>query len=96
MAMFKRHEWPGNVRQLNNVIEASYINTPQNEITVGDLPEMFRDSLTRVKGGKSEADKIRTALNDNSWNISKASKKLNISRMTLYRKMVKYHISRNG
>jgi DNA-binding NtrC family response regulator len=94
LSLFKKYDWPGNVRQLNNVIEAAYINSPRFKISVTDLPDSFRENVINNKILSSELTKIRTVLGENGWNISKAAKQMSMSRMTLYRKMVKYHISR--
>lgn len=94
---FIRHAWPGNVRELKNVIEATFINEPARQIQVSDLPLWFRLSVSDVQGEESgtdeERDKVLTALLSTNWNKSKAAKRLNWSRMTLYRKMHKYHIA---
>jgi transcriptional regulator with PAS, ATPase and Fis domain len=94
-AMFNSYDWPGNIRQLNNVIEASFINSPLNVINYYDLPESFRMLVgSRHKKNNSECDKIHCLLVETGWNISKAAEKLSVSRMTLYRKMAKYQITR--
>ena len=91
--LFHHYDWPGNIRQLNNVIEASFINNPVHDIGFDDLPESFRSLLNR-KGGRTvnEHEKILKTLAETGWNISRASEKLDISRMTLYRKMTKDRI----
>lgn len=93
--LFHTYDWPGNIRQLNNVIEASFINSPLNVINYNDLPEFFR-MLVGSKNQKhnNECDKLQRVLLETGWNISKAAEKMSVSRMTLYRKMTKYRISR--
>lgn len=93
--LFHTYDWPGNVRQLNNVIEASFINSPLNVINYHDLPESFRMLVgSRHKKNNSECEKIQCLLAETGWNISKAAEKMSVSRMTLYRKMAKYQITR--
>jgi DNA-binding NtrC family response regulator len=87
------YDWPGNVRELINILEAAFINLPSPTVTVLDLPETFHKRLKEAKHlPKSERDQVLSALFDTKWNKSKAARRLHWSRMTLYRKMVKYDI----
>jgi transcriptional regulator with PAS, ATPase and Fis domain len=93
--LFVKYSWPGNIRQLNNVIEASFINSPVKVIQFNDLPESFRQLAEPMGGSRGgELDRIQGILSETGWNISKTAEKMKVSRMTLYRKMAKYHISR--
>ncbi len=95
MALFLSYSWPGNIRQLNNVIEASYINSPRHIITLKDLPESFMDVMvTKSRKTCDEFGSIEKALTEAGGNISKAATLMNVSRMTLYRKMARYGIIR--
>lgn len=94
MAMFHMFDWPGNVRQLNNVIEASFINHPGDVLEVRDLPDLFRNHFRKMPfRSQGEAFRIRQALLDAGNNKTEAAKQLNISRMTLYRKMARYNLA---
>ncbi len=88
-----RYDWPGNVRELMNLLEATFINLPQKEIAFADLPKLFQKKLNETKSAAtSERKKIFSALLETKWNKSQAARKLQWSRMTLYRKMMKYNI----
>lgn len=88
------HNWPGNVRELKNVIEAAFISLDQ-EATLVHLPPLFSDAVLRKEEiGEAESDRILTALSQTRWNKSRAAEKLQWSRMTLYRKMTRYRISK--
>lgn len=88
-----RYDWPGNVRELMNLLEATFINLPQKEIAFADLPKLFQKKLNETKSAAtSERKKIFSALLETKWNKSQAARKLHWSRMTLYRKMMKYNI----
>jgi transcriptional regulator of acetoin/glycerol metabolism len=88
------YDWPGNVRELLNLLEAAFINLPSHRITLMDLPQPFRRRLEEVRElPEKERDRVLSALFATNWNKSKAAEKLQWSRMTLYRKMVKYNIS---
>ena len=90
-----RYDWPGNVREVKNLIEAIFINLPPTRVTRIDLPEPFRQ---RLKGTKKlspdERTQLLSVLFATNWNMSKAAQELHWSRMTVYRKMTKYHIVR--
>jgi len=67
------------------------------QITFTDLPEQFRRRLSNAKQlPLDERDPLLSILISTNWNISKAAQKLHWSRMTIYRKMAKYHIHRKG
>jgi DNA-binding NtrC family response regulator len=88
------HNWPGNVRELKNVIEAAFISLDP-EATLVHLPPLFSDAVLRKEEiGEAESDRILTALSQTRWNKSRAAEKLQWSRMTLYRKMTRYRISK--
>jgi transcriptional regulator with PAS, ATPase and Fis domain len=85
--------WPGNVRELKNLLEATFINLPSRMIKFTDLPEAFQRQLKETETlPQNERDRMLFALFATNWNKSKAAQKLHWSRMTLYRKMAKYHI----
>jgi transcriptional regulator with PAS, ATPase and Fis domain len=89
------YNWPGNVRELKNIIESTFINLPPKKISFMDLPEMFKKKLKEDNRlNESEKEKLLSALLATSWNVSKCAQMLKWSRMTLYRKMAKYQISR--
>ncbi len=89
-----RYDWPGNVREVRNLIEAAFINLPSRKICFMDLPEQFQRRFAEADGlPQDERACVLSALSATNWNKSKAAQKLRWSRMTLYRKMVKYHLS---
>lgn len=88
-----QYDWPGNIRELKNLMEATFINLPHRRISLVDLPKIFQQHLLELEGSpKSERDQMLSALFSTNWNKSKAAEKLHWSRMTLYRKMAKYSI----
>jgi len=91
-----QHDWPGNVRELRNVLEASFINLPQAEVDEIDLPA---DVAARIGGrdrrGRDDREHLLSVLAATKWNKSKAAQELRWSRMTLYRKLAKYHLTTN-
>ncbi|MCH8041090.1 MAG: sigma-54-dependent Fis family transcriptional regulator [Nitrospinae bacterium] len=89
-----QYTWPGNIRELKNLLEATFINLPQRTISLIDLPVQFRAKAKECeKLPQAEGDRMLSALLATNWNRSKAAEKLHWSRMTLYRKMQKYRVS---
>lgn len=97
MRLFLCYHWPGNIRELRNVIESALITHPEQTIRASDLPQTFRPKVAKIDNETSEQEGERevllAALFSTNWNKSRAAKKLNWSRMTIYRKMHKYHIN---
>jgi transcriptional regulator of acetoin/glycerol metabolism len=88
-----RYEWPGNVRELMNVLESTYINLPNGKIDKADLPSYIKKKLSENQHLPSdERKRIVHALIETQWNKSTAAKKLNWSRVTLYRKISRHKI----
>ena len=97
LAGLLRYDWPGNVRELRNTIEAAFVNLPSRSIGLTDLPEEFRRRLGEAREAPPlEREQLVSALFSTNWNKSKAAEQLHWSRMTLYRKMAKYHVTRSG
>ena len=93
MEALKNYDWPGNIRELNNVIERAIIMCGGNIITAGDLPLEIQESHNLLYEcdlkGLSMKDAMKKylvwVLEENGGNISKASKILQVSRSTIYR-----------
>jgi DNA-binding NtrC family response regulator len=91
-----RYDWPGNIRELKNLLEAIFVNLPQSQISVNDFPEPFRRHLAEIVDyPQDERDRLLAVLFATNWNKSKAAHELHWSRMTIYRKIAKYHINRS-
>ncbi len=94
LALLVQYDWPGNIRELKNLVEATLINSPSRWATVSDLPDQFQRLFSDLENlNESELERLLAVLCATNWNKSKAAQKLNWSRMTLYRKMAKYRIS---
>jgi DNA-binding NtrC family response regulator len=93
MACLIRYDWPGNVRELKNLLEGIYINLPRGPVTRLELPDRIRRHLeAAAETSSGERDRLLSALLETRWNKSKAAERLRWSRMTLYRKLAKYHL----
>jgi two-component system NtrC family response regulator len=103
---FQNYRWPGNVRELENVIERIVVLSPQDEITLADLPDFLRREHSPVdtlqlplppQGISLEAvekELIERALQKFHWNQTHTAKYLDISRKTLMYRMDKHSIKR--
>lgn len=88
------YPWPGNIRELRNMVEAIFIDPPEGSISLKDLPEAFQRLFANYAIDiVPERDRMVSALYQTNWNKSLAAAKLNWSRMTLYRKLEKYQIN---
>src|SRR5258708_28942054 len=105
MQVCQRFPWPGNVRQLRNMIERLVITRRSSTIEVADLPDFLRahdQSATTftVRPGMSlaEVEKllIRQTLTHVTSNRDEAAKVLGISRRTLQYKLKEYGMLREA
>ncbi|MCW5909900.1 MAG: sigma-54-dependent Fis family transcriptional regulator [Cyclobacteriaceae bacterium] len=105
--LFRKYDWPGNLREMKNIIKRAVLVTGAGEIGVQALPpEMVhaasKPSISVVTETNTydlkaiqelqERDLITKTLADVRYNKSKAARLLNIDRKTLYLKMEKYNI----
>jgi len=99
MRMLMDYNWPGNARELRNVIERAMVVTKGRMILEADL------SLPQTPGvplpnnrGKSlsdmEKEHILQVLLNNRWNIIRSAQVLGIDRVTLYNKIRKYELKK--
>lgn len=94
MNAFYEYPWPGNIRQLRNVIERVVVLAKGESITLGDLPEEFNPLKERpvvVSQRKTlkemELQAIKDSLQRFNGNKSKAAKMLGISRKAFYKRL---------
>jgi DNA-binding NtrC family response regulator len=89
----QRYHWPGNIRELMNLVERIFIDPPAGKIDVADLPDSVRClSARRRDAVRDERELVLYTLSQTNWNKTEAAERLHWSRMTLYRKIAKYHI----
>lgn len=93
------YSWPGNARELHNIIESSLVFTQGNTITLDVLPSYLlnvMNSSTDLNGNLKDYEKraIIDTLSKHNGNISKTAKDLGISRNTLYKKINELDIAR--
>lgn len=98
----KQHTFPGNIRELKNIIERSVILTTGDELTMDSLPFEIQSKINTSSGSKilsafdlASAEKIhiQKVLNYTNGNKTEAARLLNIALTTLYRKLEEYKLS---
>jgi transcriptional regulator of acetoin/glycerol metabolism len=103
-----RYNWPGNLRELRNVLRTVLALREGQSITESDLPDVVRSGpslpaqapSSALPGGSSdlsplesaERDALMRELDRHHWNITNVARRLKISRNTLYRKMQRLDI----
>ena len=101
LSILMSYNWPGNIRELENVIERAIILTRTTTIVPEDFPDSLlshkiRDNLKeeghKLKDALKDPEKelISKALDSVEWNRNEAAKTLGINRTTLYKKMLRY------
>ncbi len=89
IAALGRRSWPGNIRELENVVERTLVNSTDPTIDEHELV----DAGSAVTGEPDEREHIREALTRNRWNREQTAKELGLSRVTLWRKMNRLGLS---
>jgi DNA-binding NtrC family response regulator len=108
MTLLQAYTWPGNIRELRNVVERAVILSEDEAITVRDLPadlgekyDTFADepgggdrSLQTIRQRYAEAEKqhIARLLQEFAGHRATVAQVLQISERTLYRKLREYHL----
>lgn len=89
----EEYDFPGNVRELENMIERAIVIGNGKEIRLKDLP-LEKDIISDSNDSLYEIEKkyVAQTLNKYDWNISRTAKVLKIDRVTLYNKIKKYKL----
>jgi two-component system response regulator HydG len=100
---FRTYSWPGNLRELRNIIRRSVLLSPDSKVELVSLPnEILNNNASNniiVEGSNlkliqaaNEKELIVSTLKRVNYNKSKAARLLNIDRKTLYNKLKQYEI----
>lgn len=98
----KHHQWPGNIRELKNIIERTVILSGSENLSADNLPAELQYSNSTTSKGKqlsafdlASAEKlhIQKVMNYTNGNKTETAKLLNIALTTLYRKLEEYKIA---
>ncbi len=102
------YHWPGNIRELFNLLEQFSVLYTDKPVDVADFPEKIKSSVANLNTNFTtsknfdlkehltdlELNLISQALQDTNWVIAKAAKKLGLRRTTLVEKIKKHGIDR--
>jgi two-component system, NtrC family, response regulator HydG len=99
IARLNKHDWPGNIRELQHAVERAVIMSDSNVLQPHDFflsqsEENKSDSLDVSNLNLEETEKmlIRKVVDKHGGNISKAAKELGLTRASLYRRIEKYDL----
>jgi transcriptional regulator with PAS, ATPase and Fis domain len=93
VSLLMRHDYPGNVRELENILEYACLFCPEPLIRASDLPEWLVERVDPPGPSdvspldEAEARALREALARTGWNRAKAAAALGIHKTTLHRKI---------
>lgn len=98
MEVFREYHWPGNLRELQNVIKRAVLLTPGEVVEISSLPREVtqtnerKDPAENFSKSDYEKDQILKALKKTNFNKSQAAKLLQVTRKTLYNKINHYKL----
>jgi PAS domain S-box-containing protein len=92
MDLLLQHNWPGNIRELENVISYAFARTKNSVIQAIKLPPQIREhtsslTLKNENKGKDEYKSLVNLLEEHQWNRTKVAQEMGIGRTTLWRKL---------
>jgi transcriptional regulator with PAS, ATPase and Fis domain len=104
LSLMMAYDWPGNIRELENVIERAFVLCPEGPIGIEHLSEELaarggdREAPATIRAARDmmEAQAFRAALERNRWNCLATARELGIHKSTLFRTMKRLGITRPG
>ena len=95
--LFMNYKWPGNIRELQHILEFAFILCDKSIITLDNLPPLFLgkgkpETKPLEKKERFSKHAVADALVKTGWNKSKAARLLKIGRRTLYMKIDEYDL----
>ena len=107
-ALMLAYHWPGNIRELDNVIQSMIAVSSSDILDLADLPDEVRGITTeemrpgglrpstRAAVDQIEKNRILDELAANGWNVTRTARALGVSRATLQNKMKKFNLRSAG
>ena len=107
--VFLNYDWPGNIRELSNIIERVYYMSDSDTIELHDIPSQIIQSHVNVSAQKSaasgslddmlsclERDIVLSTLEKTNHNVTQTAAQLQIPRSRLYRILKRQHLDTNN
>jgi two-component system response regulator AtoC len=99
--VLRGYSYPGNVRELQNIIERAVALAERDTVTLADLPPDLQDFLPANNGHwntleEQEKDYIQKVLEHTNHQVGESARILDLPRTTLWRKMKKYGLSKTS
>jgi transcriptional regulator with PAS, ATPase and Fis domain len=101
--LFCSYHWPGNIRELESTVSRAALSAPGRSIRASDIEFLHANTAAPIPSGdrlpslaESERAHIVRVLEAVQWNKKEAARVLDISRGTLYRKIVEYQLEPEG
>lgn len=95
LALLQAYPWPGNIRELKNVVEHSLFSMEGDVMLPNDLPEEIREQSNKPTNDVTEKQKYIEMIKSTDGNVSEAAVQLGISRATMYRRMKQMGITKD-
>ena len=90
MMALRAHPWPGNIRELENVLAVAVALSEGGTIELGDLPDDFCDNA--VRQDENQGQTLHATLKACNWNVSEAARQLGVDRSTVHRQIKRYQL----
>lgn len=102
---FKQYNWPGNIRELSNVVKSAYASSMGKKIGISNLPSKMAqgyDAADQTQGEtlkdrveNYEKRQIQELMEKHRWHFQTAAKEAGIHRSILYKKVAKYGLKKH-
>jgi two-component system nitrogen regulation response regulator NtrX len=103
MKRFGAYSWPGNIRELRNVLERLLIMTEGDTLDLADVEEVLpsesdEEPMSEIKAARDKAEReaISAMLKQCGWNVTEAARRLGMDRGYLHRKIKRYGLTRES
>jgi sigma-54 dependent transcriptional regulator, acetoin dehydrogenase operon transcriptional activator AcoR len=90
MTALLAHRWPGNIRELDNVLAVAVALCEGGTVELEDLPDGFSSVTINEDDGQAQA--LQATLRSCNWNVSEAARRLGLDRSTIHRQIKRFHL----
>lgn len=91
--LLRHHDWPGNIRELDNVVAVAVAIGEGDVIEAGDLPESLWGASDHTDIAHDAGGDLRRLLSACNGNVSEAARRLGVDRSTVHRQIRRYGIA---